>query len=111
MCLQSQLQYVVQKENRSNFTAGAVTVEANLPGTFVSCEFLYTFIRKTGFTFKMKIRITEYYIRKGPIRWQILTSIKVIPEHFSLALTGFEISRFKIRDIENVGQGHDIQHS
>ena len=48
-----------------------------------------------------------------PIRWQISTSRKVILEQFSLALTIFsrKNSHFKIHDLENVGQGHDVQHS
>ena len=37
----------------------------------------------------------EYNIRNGPIRWQISPSIKVIVEHFSLALTVFEIFTFQ----------------
>ena len=53
---------------------------------------------------------TEYNIRHH-IRWQISFSIKVIFEYFSLALTIFQIFTFKIRELENVGQNHDIQHS
>ena len=37
----------------------------------------------------------EYNIRNGPIRWQMLTSTKFTLEHFSLALTGFEIFSFQ----------------
>ena len=49
-------------------------------------------------------------ICNGPSRQQISTSIKVNFEHFSLAV--FSIySRFKMRDFEYVGQGHDVQHS
>ena len=33
----------------------------------------------------------EYGIHNGPIQWQISTSIKVILENFSLALTVFEL--------------------
>ena len=39
----------------------------------------------------MKVKVTEYTIRSDPIRWQIPTSIKVILEHFSLAIIAFEI--------------------
>ena len=48
----------------------------------------------------MKVKVTEYNIRNGPLRWQISTSIKVIIEHFSLALIVFvrdiRISKFAI---------------
>ena len=54
----------------------------------------------------------EYNIRYDPILWQTSTSIKITPEHFSLALTVFEIfTHFKMCDHENVGQLHDVQHS
>ena len=37
---------------------------------------------------------------------------KFIPEQLSPSLTVFEMrSQFKIRDLEHVGQGHDVQHS
>ena len=45
-------------------------------------------------TLKMKVKIMKYTIRNGPIRWQISTSIKVILEHFLLALTVFELFTF-----------------
>ena len=44
-------------------------------------------------------------IRSGTFRCQISTSIKDILEHIS------RYRHFKIRDLENVGQGHDVQHS
>ena len=56
----------------------------------------------------MNVVFMDYNIRNGSIRWQIATSIKVIFEHLSLA---FEILTFKIRDLENVGQGNNVQHS
>ena len=34
-------------------------------------------------------KVTYYTNRNGPIRWQISTSVKVIREHFSLALIIF----------------------
>ena len=46
--------------------------------------------------------------RNGSIRCQISTSIKVILEHFSLALAMFKV--FKLGDLENVNQLHDVQH-
>ena len=53
----------------------------------------------------------EYNVRDGPIRWQISTSIKVVLEHFSLALTVLRISHFKICDLENVGECNVVQNS
>ena len=52
---------------------------------------------------KVKVKVTEYNIRNDPIRWQISTSTEVILDHFT------RYSRFKIRVLENVGQGHDVQ--
>ena len=60
---------------------------------------------------KNEVKAAEYSIRNGSILWQIQTSIIVIPEHFWLALTVCRYSHFKFRDLENVGQGHDGQHS
>ena len=42
------------------------------------------------------VKVTEYNIRNGHIRWQISKSIKVVFEHFSLALTAFQISSRQI---------------
>ena len=36
----------------------------------------------------------EYNMRNGPIRWQISISIRVIPDHFWLALTVIEMFTF-----------------
>ena len=59
----------------------------------------------------MFVKVTEYNIRNDPVRWQISTSIKITSEQFSLALTVFQIFTFQIRDLENVGQSHNVQHS
>ena len=40
------------------------------------------------------VKVTEYNIRNGPIRWQIPTSIEIILQHFSLDLTVFDIFTF-----------------
>ena len=40
---------------------------------------------------KIYIKDMKYNICYGPIRWQISTSVKVVLEHFSPALTVFEI--------------------
>ena len=42
-----------------------------------------------------------------PFDGQISIFILVVLEHFSLALIVFK----QIRDLENVGQGNDVQHS
>ena len=51
-------------------------------------------IIKKYLTLKMKVKVTEYNIHNGPIRWQMSTSIKS-NEHFSLALIIFEIFIFQ----------------
>ena len=61
-------------------------------------------------TLKIYVKVIEYNTCNGPIRWQISTTLKVRPGHFSLALSIFEIITFQIRYLENIGQGHDIQH-
>ena len=45
------------------------------------------------------------------IRWRISTSLKVTPEHFSQIPQFSRYSQFKIRDLINAGQGHDLQQS
>ena len=39
-----------------------------------------------------------------------MASINFILEHFSLAITVFEILTFEIVDLEKVGQGHGVRH-
>ena len=60
----------------------------------------------------MKVTVTEYNDHKGPIQWPILTSLKVVLEHFSQALTVFQIlyDFQKFCDPENIGHGHNVQH-
>ena len=57
---------------------------------------------------KMKIKVTEYNNRNAHSMSNI-NLYKVILEHFSLALTVFQI-HFKFHDFDNVGQRHDVQH-
>ena len=47
-------------------------------------------------TLKMKFKVTDYTNRNDPVTWQISTSIKVLLEHFSQALTVFKIFTFQI---------------
>ena len=44
----------------------------------------------------MTVNITEYIDLNDSFRWQIATSIKVVLEHFSPALTVFKIFTFQI---------------
>ena len=68
-------------------------VEANLPGLSLSLHSVYCkCITRKYLTLKMKVKVTEYNTGNGPIR---LTFIKVKLEHFSLALTVFEIFTLK----------------
>ena len=65
-------------------------------------------------TLKMYFKVMHCNIRNGPIRWQISTSIEIILAQFFanspfLRNSHFEILTLKIRDLENVGQGHDVQ--
>ena len=50
----------------------------------------------------------EYNNHNKPIRWQILTSIQDILQHFALGLTVFEIFTFKNTDLQNIGRIHDV---
>ena len=62
-------------------------------------------------TLKMKVKVMEYNIRNGKIRWKISTSIKVIRAYFRHLSASSSYSYFKIRDLENIGKGHAEQHS
>ena len=70
-------------------------------------------------TFSIVIwRVRPWTLR--PISWNTFSIVPFeaninlyknhICEHFLLALTVFEIFRYKIRNHVNVGQGHDVQH-
>ena len=55
------------------------------------------------------MKVKEYNIHHGAIRWRISTCKRHIRE-FLLAITiFFRYSHFKIGDLENVGQGQDLQ--
>ena len=60
-------------------------------------------------TLKIKVKIMKYNIRMVH-RWQISTSIKVVLKHFSLTAPFSRCSHFKLYDLENIEQGHDVQH-
>ena len=108
---------------------------ANLPGTSAACIlFIANGITRKCFTLKMNDGNSSVYMfpalsklplekvdleylgqghrvqqcSHGPIRWQTSTSLKVIFKHFSLALTILRYLHFKICDVENIGQCHDI---
>ena len=58
----------------------------------------------------LKMKVTEYNIHNGPIRWQISTPSKVILDNFRRLSAFCRYPQFKIRDLENLNQGHDIKH-
>ena len=53
----------------------------------------------------------EYNMCNDGIRWQISTSKKIILHIFVLALAISEIFTFQMFDLENLSQGHGVQHS
>ena len=70
-------------------------VEANLSWTSTSCAILLQRMNITKlFDLNIRVKITEYNIRNGPILWHISTSIKEVLEYFSPSLTVFEIFIF-----------------
>ena len=81
-------------------------VETILPGTFAVCAFFIAQCVTKCLTLKMNVKAIQY-----EFQWQImLTSVKVMT-HFSLALTVSKMLTFKKVLLENVGQGHNVQHS
>ena len=52
-----------------------------------------------------------YNTRYGVILFPVSTSIKVVLEHFSLALTVKLYDLEKFYDLENIGQYHNVHHS
>ena len=54
----------------------------------------------------MKVKITEYNIHNGAIKWRILT---LDMTHFCDSSHRAEISMFQICDLETLGQGHRVQ--
>ena len=84
-----------QQKIKSNSSAGAVRVEANLPGTTL--------------TLKVKVKVTDYNVHSGAIRWRISTSVKDVRGIFATVLTVSEILTFQMCDLENIDDG--VQHS
>ena len=108
-----QLLKFISNTNKSNSTARAVRVEANLLGTSaVSAIFYSKRISRKCLTLKLNVKVTEYTNRNGSIRWQMSISIKIIREHFFPSSPRFrDIHISKFLDPENVCPGHDEQHS
>ena len=78
----------------------------------IRCRCFYSkCITSKCFTLKMRLKVTKSNNHNGPVRWQMSTSITVLLEHFSLALHFWRYSHLKTLGLENVGQGHDAQHS
>ena len=69
-------------------------VEANLLEPSAACAFFFTKPMLKN-CWKMKIKVTEYNTRSGPIRRQMSTCIKVMTDRFSPAVTVFEIFTFQ----------------
>ena len=75
--------------NKSNSTVGAVRVKANLSWTFTVCTIFFSIcITRKCLTLKEEIKVMEYNIDKGAIRWRICKSRSVkITTHFVIVLT------------------------
>ena len=58
----------------------------------------------------MKVKVTEYNIHNGAIRWRILDSVKVMWRIFTTSITIWKILKFQICDFENFEQGHEVEH-
>ena len=80
-------------------------------GKSASEYFYSTFTVIKCLILRMKVNVTEHNNHNGAIRWRISTSAKVIWQIFAKALTVSQILKFKICQLENVGQGHRVQHS
>ena len=59
-----------QINNKSNSVAGAVRVEANLPGHPLPAQFFYIKCITRKLMLKMKLNVTEYSIRNGTFNWK-----------------------------------------
>ena len=57
------------KYNKSNSTTGAVRMEANLRRTSAACAIYSKCITGKYLSLKMKVKVMEYNIRNGLIRW------------------------------------------
>ena len=75
---------------------------------------LLTFIcqnsRLKSLTFKLLIKITAHNIRMVPFDGKYQPIYKSYLSIFQLLSPFSSCSHFKIRDLENVDQGHDVQH-
>ena len=59
----------------------------------------------------MKVNVIEYNSHNGLIRWQISIYKSHTREFFASSHRFRGILHLKIRDLENVSQGHDVKHS
>ena len=65
-------------------------------------------------TLQIQVKVTWHKNGTYAIRQRISTSTKAVLEHFSLAFTDsryYILYFLKCCDLENIGQGHDVQHS
>ena len=101
---------VFGENGKSNSTAGAVRVEANLPGIIaVGTFFFIKYITGTFLTLKWRSRSGI----QPSQRCQSMANmnLKVIWHFFALALTVSKIIKFKMCDVQYLDQDLEVQHS
>ena len=60
---------------------------------------------------KINVKVTEYNICSEAVQWSIPTSITVTACIFKLAFAVYEVLTFEVFVLENLGNGHKVQHS
>ena len=88
-----------QNIDKSNSTTWAMRVDKNLPRAIRCRRILLEPVHsKKTLTLKMKVKVMEYNIHNGHVRWQKSASVKVI--HFCQLLPFSRYSHFKIPNIQ-----------
>ena len=59
----------------------------------------------------MIVKVTVHNIHKNCIRWRISTSTNVVRLVFATVLTVIDILMSQICELENLGQGREVQRS
>ena len=87
--------HVVEKETYAIRWLVSNSIKVVLEHFFARSHLLpaivYLYNSRNCVTLKILVKIIMYNIRNDAIRWLVLTSIKVLREHFSLALAVFQI--------------------